>query len=146
LKVIAQRVSSAKVIINNNETHSSIKKGILAYVCFEIGDKDEVIDKFIHKIGSFSIFRGENDEMSLNLKNVEGELLIISQFTLAAVTEKGNKPSFHRALDSKKANSLYNLLLKRLSDSAIRFQSGVFGADMDIQSINEGPVTFLFEI
>ncbi len=84
--------------------------------------------------------------MSLNLKNVEGELLIISQFTLAAVTEKGNKASFHRALDSKNANSLYNLLLKRLSDSPIQFQSGVFGADMDIQSINEGPVTFLFEI
>ena len=145
MKVIAQRVSSAKVSINK-ETHASINKGILAYVCFEKGDKDEVIDKFIHKIGSFSIFRGENDGMSLNLKNIEGELLIISQFTLAAVTEKGNKPSFHRALDSKKANSLYNLLLKRLSDSAIRFQSGVFGADMDIQSINEGPVTFLFEI
>ena len=145
MKVIAQRVSSAKVSIKK-ETHASINKGILAYVCFEKGDKDQVIDKFIHKIGSFSIFRGENDEMSLNLKNVEGELLIISQFTLAAVTEKGNKPSFHRALDSKKANSLYNLLLKRLSDSAIRFQSGVFGADMDIQSINEGPVTFLFEI
>jgi len=145
MKVIAQRVSSAKVSINK-KTHAFINKGILAYVCFEKGDKDEVIDKFIHKIGSFSIFRGENDEMSLNLKNVEGELLIISQFTLAAVTEKGNKPSFHRALDSKKANSLYNLLLKRLSDSAIRFQSGVFGADMDIQSINEGPVTFLFEI
>ena len=145
MKVIAQRVSSAKVSINK-ETHALINKGILAYVCFEKGDKDEVIDKFIHKIGNFSIFRGENDEMSLNLKNVEGELLIISQFTLAAVTEKGNKPSFHRALDSKKANSLYNLLLKRLSDSAIRFQSGVFGADMDIQSINEGPVTFWFEI
>ena len=145
MKVIAQRVSSAKVSINK-KTHAFINKGILAYVCFEKGDKDEVIDKFIHKIGSFSIFRGENDEMSLNLKNVEGELVIISQFTLAAVTEKGNKPSFHRALDSKKANSLYNLLLKRLSDSAIRFQSGVFGADMDIQSINEGPVTFLFEI
>ena len=145
MKVIAQRVSSAKVIINN-ETHASIKKGILAYICFERDDKDEVIDKFIHKIGSFSIFRGENDEISLNLKNVESELLIISQFTLAAVTEKGNKASFHRALDSKNANSLYNLLLKRLSDSPIQFQSGVFGADMDIQSINEGPVTFLFEI
>ena len=131
MKVIAQRVSSAKVIINN-KTHASIKKGILAYVCFERDDKDEVIDKFIHKIGSFSIFRGENDEISLNLKNVE--------------TEKGNKASFHRALDSKNANSLYNLLLKRLSDSPIQFQSGVFGADMDIQSINEGPVTFLFEI
>ena len=101
------------------------------------------INRHFHSI---SIFRGENDEMSLNLKNVEGELLIISQFTLAAVTEKGNKASFHRALDSKNANSLYNLLLKRLSDSPIQFQSGVFGADMDIQSINEGPVTFLFEI
>ena len=145
MKVIAQRVSSAKVSINKKSL-ASINKGILAYVCFERGDKDEVIDKFINKIESFAIFRGENDEMSLNLKNVEGELLIISQFTLAAVTEKGNRPSFHRALDSKKANSLYNLLLKRLSDSAIRFQSGVFGADMDIQSINEGPVTFLFEI
>ena len=74
------------------------------------------------------------------------EMADVYQADNFVVTEKGNKPSFHRALDSKKANSLYNLLLKRLSDSAIRFQSGVFGADMDIQSINEGPVTFLFEI
>ena len=116
-------MSPIEKVIINKETHAYINKGILAYVCFEKGDKDEVIDKFIHKIGSFSIFRGENDEMSLNLKNVEGELLIISQFTLAAVTEKGNKASFHRAFDSKNANYLYNILIIRLSDSPIQFQS-----------------------
>ena len=84
--------------------------------------------------------------MSASLKEIEGELMIISQFTLAAITKRGNKPSFHKALDSKRANTLYNLLLKRLSDLSIRYESGIFGADMDVHSINKGPVTFLFDI
>tara|TARA_X000001036_G_C20195792_1_gene609447 strand:- start:36 stop:473 length:438 start_codon:yes stop_codon:yes gene_type:complete len=145
LQALAQRVSSAKICIDS-KTHSSINKGILAYVCFEKDDNEKVIDKFISKIINFTFFEGDNHIMSLSLKEISGELMIISQFTLAAITDKGNKPSFHRAAGTKKANFLYNLLLERLEQSAIRYQSGIFGADMDIHSVNAGPVNFSFKI
>ena len=145
MKAITQRVSSAKVCIKD-KTYASIKKGILAYVCFEQDDNDDVIDKFINKILNYHFFEGDTNIMSASLKEIEGELMIISQFTLAAITKRGNKPSFHKALDSKRADTLYNLLLKRLSDLSIRYESGIFGADMDVHSINKGPVTFLFDI
>ena len=145
MKAITQRVSSAKVCIKD-KTHASIKKGILAYVCFEQDDNEDVIDKFINKILNYNFFEEDTNIMSASLKEIEGELMIISQFTLAAITKRGNKPSFHKALDSKRANTLYNLLLKRLSDFSIRYKSGIFGADMDVHSINKGPVTFLFDI
>ena len=145
MKAITQRVSSAKVCINN-ETYASIKKGILAYVCFEKDDNEAVIDKFINKILNYKFFKEDNSIMSASLKEIEGELMIISQFTLAAITKRGNKPSFHKVLDSERANTLYNLLLKRLSDFSIKHKTGIFGADMDVHSINKGPVTFLFDI
>jgi len=145
LQALAQRVSSAKICINA-KTHASIKEGILAYVCFEKEDEEEVVDKFISKITNFSFFKGDNGIMSATLKEIGGELMIVSQFTLSAVTDKGNKPSFHRAAETDKANFLYNSLIRRLNESAIRFQSGVFGSDMDIHSVNAGPVTFSFKI
>ena len=145
MQALAQRVSSAKICINA-KTHASIKEGILAYVCFEKDDEEDVVDKFISKITNFSFFKGDNNIMSASLKEIGGELMIISQFTLSAVTDKGNKPSFHRAAETDKANFLYNSLIRRLNESAIRFQSGVFGSDMDIHSVNAGPVTFSFKI
>ena len=145
MQALAQRVSSAKICINA-KTHASIKEGILAYVCFEKDDEEDVVDKFISKIINFSFFKGDNNIMSASLKEIGGELMIISQFTLSAVTDKGNKPSFHRAAETDKANFLYNSLLGRLNESAIRFQSGVFGSDMDIHSVNAGPVTFSFKM
>ena len=145
MKAITQRVSSAKVCINN-ETYASIKKGILAYVCFEKDDNEAVIDKFINKILNYNFFEEDTNIMSASLKEIEGELMIISQFTLSAITKRGNKPSFHKVLDSERANTLYNLLLKRLSDFSIKHKTGIFGADMDVHSINKGPVTFLFDI
>ena len=145
MQALAQRVSSAKICINA-KTHASIKEGILAYVCFEKDDEEDVVDKFISKIINFSFFKGDNNIMSASLMEIGGELMIISQFTLSAVTDKGNKPSFHRAAETDKANFLYNSLIRRLNESAIRFQSGVFGSDMDIHSVNAGPVTFSFKI
>ena len=145
MQALAQRVSSAKICINA-KTHASIKEGILAYVCFEKDDEEDVVDKFISKIINFSFFKGDNGIMSATLKEIGGELMIVSQFTLSAVTDKGNKPSFHRAAETEKANFLYNSLLGRLDESAIRFQSGVFGSDMDIHSVNAGPVTFSFKM
>jgi len=145
LQALAQRVSSAKVCIDG-KTHSSINLGVLVFICFEKDDMEDVIHKFISKISNFAFFQGDTSIMSSNLKEIDGELMIISQFTLAAVTNKGNRPSFHRAAGTKKAKFLYNLLIEKLTDSPIRCQSGVFGAEMDIHSVNSGPVTFSFSI
>ena len=145
MQALAQRVLSAKICMNA-KTHASIKEGILAYVCFEAGDEEEVIDKFISKIINFSFFKEDNNTMSTSLKEIDGELMIVSQFTLSAITNKGNKPSFHKAASTEKANYLYDLLIERLNECPIRCQSGVFGSDMDIHSVNVGPVTFSFKI
>ena len=145
MQALAQRVSSAKIYIDS-KVYSSINTGILAYVCFEKDDSEEVIEKFIHKIINFSFFKGDSRVMSASLKEIEGELMIVSQFTLSALTDKGNKPSFHKAASTEKANYLYDLLIKRLKEFPVSFQSGVFGSDMDIHSVNAGPVTFSFKI
>ena len=145
MQVLAQRVSSAKIYIDA-KTYSSIKKGILVYICFEKDDSEAVIDKFISKIIHFSFFKGDRGVMSASLQEIKGELMIVSQFTLSAVTNKGNKPSFHKSAGTEKAKNLYDLLIKRLNEYPIHFQSGVFGSDMDIHSINAGPVTFSFKI
>ena len=89
MQALAQRVSSAKILINA-ETHASINQGTLAYVCFEKDDNEEVIDRFISKITNFCIFKGDNNIMSSSLKEIDGDLMIVSQFTLAGVTDKGN--------------------------------------------------------
>ena len=145
MQALAQRVSSAKIYIDA-KTYSSIKKGILVYICFEKDDSEAVIEKFISKIIHFSFFKGDRSTMSSSLKEIDGELMIVSQFTLSAVTNKGNKPSFHRSSGTEKANNLYDLLIKRLNKYPIHFQSGVFGSDMDVHSVNAGPVTFSFKI
>ena len=145
MQALAQRVSSAKICIDA-KTHSSINKGILAYVCFEKDDNEEVIEKFISKIINFFFFKGDSSIMSASLKEIGGELMIVSQFTLSAVTDKGNKASFHRAASTEKANFLYDLLIERLNECPIDCQSGVFGSDMDIHSVNAGPVNFSFKI
>ena len=145
MQALAQRVSSAKIHIDS-KVYSSINRGILAYVCFEKDDSEEVIEKFIHKIINFSFFKGDRGVMSASLQEIKGELMIVSQFTLSAVTNKGNKPSFHKSAGTEKAKNLYNLLIERLNEYPIHFQSGVFGSDMDIHSVNAGPVTFSFKI
>ena len=145
MQALAQRVSSAKIHIDS-KVYSSINRGILAYVCFEKDDSEEAIEKFIHKIINFSFFKGDRGVMSASLQEIKGELMIVSQFTLSAVTNKGNKPSFHKSAGTEKAKNLYDLLIQRLNEYQIHFQSGVFGSDMDIHSVNAGPVTFSFKI
>ena len=145
LQAIAQRVSSAKIYIDS-KIYSSIGKGVLAYVCFEKDDSEEAIEKFMSKIMNFSFFQGDRGSMSASLREIGGELMIVSQFTLSAVTLKGNKPSFHRAASTEKANYLYDLLIEKLNECPIHCQSGIFGSDMDIHSVNSGPVTFSFKI
>ena len=143
MQALAQRVSSAKICIND-KTHSLINEGILAYVCFEKDDNEEVIEKFISKIINFSFFTGDRSIMSENLKEIKGELMIVSQFTLAAVTKKGNKASFHQAAKTDDARALYDELIMQLNRSSINYKSGSFGANMNVSLVNTGPVTFSF--
>ena len=145
MKAITQRVSSAKVCINN-ETCASIKKGILAYVCFEKDDNEAVIDKFINKILNYKFFKEDNSIMSASLKELDEDILIISQFTLAAVTNKGNKPSFHKAAPPEKAEEVYEEFVNIFKESASNVKTGKFGEIMNINLINNGPVTFNFRI
>ena len=143
MQVLVQRVSSAEIFIND-QLHAKIKRGLLAFVCFESMDSDDVIDKFIKKMSSFYFFDGEKGAMSTNLQEIEVELMVVSQFTLAAVTSKSNKPSFHKAAPTSLALSLYNRLINKLDHSSINYQSGEFGANMNISLVNAGPVTFSF--
>ena len=140
-----QRVSSAEVFVDG-QTFSSIGNGCLVFLCIEAGDSSKQMKEMIEKIINFKMFDGPKGITSKSLKDADEEVLIVSQFTLSAVTNKGNKPSFHKSAGAEKAKNLYDLLIKRLSEYPIHFQSGVFGSDMDIHSVNAGPVTFSFKI
>ena len=143
MQALVQRVSSAEISIDDH-LHAKINCGLLAFICFELGDSVAVIDKFISKISSFCFFDDDSSILASNLKEIEGELMIVSQFTLAAVTKKGNKASFHKAAKTNDARALYNELIVRLDGSSINYQSGRFGADMNVSLVNNGPVTFSF--
>ena len=143
MQALVQRVSSAEIFINE-EQHAKIQTGLLAFVCFESADVESAIDQFIKKISEFTFFEDDRGVMALNLKEIDGELMLVSQFTLAAITNKGNKPSFHKAAKTDDARLLYNQLIKKLDQSSINYQSGDFGAKMNIALVNTGPVTFSF--
>ena len=143
MQALVQRVSSAEISIDDL-LHAKINCGLLAFICFELGDTVAAIDKFISKISSFCFFDDDRGILSSNLKEIQGELMIVSQFTLAAVTKKGNKASFHKAAKTHDARALYNELIARLDESSINYQSGRFGADMNVSLVNTGPVTFSF--
>ena len=143
MQALVQRVSSAEIFINE-EQHAKIQTGLLAFVCFESADVESATDQFIKKISEFTFFEDDSGVMALNLKEIDGELMLVSQFTLAAITNKGNKPSFHKAAKTDDARLLYNQLIKKLDQSSINYQSGEFGAKMNVALVNTGPVTFSF--
>ena len=143
MQALVQRVSSAEISIDDL-LYAKINCGLLAFICFELGDSLGVIDKFITKISSFYFFDDDDNILSANLKEIEGELMIVSQFTLAAVTKKGNKASFHQAAKTDDARALYDELIMQLNRSSINYKSGSFGANMNVSLVNTGPVTFSF--
>ena len=140
-----QRVSEAKVEINN-AIHSQIGKGVLIFLCIEIEDDFENAKKMVDKILNFCILEGDSNIMSASLKELDEDILIISQFTLAAVTNKGNKPSFHKAAPPEKAEEVYEEFVNIFKESASNVKTGKFGEIMNINLINNGPVTFNFRI
>ena len=138
-----QRVSEAKVEINNS-IYSEIGEGVLILLCVESDDDSQQAIKMSDKILNFCILEGDNGTMSASLRDLEEDVMIISQFTLAAITNKGNKPSFHKAAKPNKAKEIYDQFVKIFKDSSLNVQTGKFGEIMNITLTNKGPITFNF--
>ena len=139
-----QRVSKANVVIDKEE-NGAIERGFLLLVGVEEEDTKEDVDYLTRKISNLRIFEDEAGKMNLSLREVKGEILSISQFTLHADTKKGNRPSFIKAAKPHKAEQLYEDLNQNLRDEGFKVENGIFGADMAVSLINDGPVTILID-
>ena len=145
MRVVLQRVSEASVMIDRN-VKSSIEKGFLILVGIEAEDTQEDIEWLCRKIINMRIFGDEDDKMNLSLKDIDGEALIISQFTLHASTKKGNRPGFIKAAKPEVAIPLYEAFIKEFEKQFKKeVGTGEFGADMKVSLLNDGPVTIIID-
>lgn len=144
MKIVVQRVQNAEVKVEN-ETVGKINKGFLVLLGVTHGDTKENADYLVKKLCKLRVFRDENDKMNLSLKDVNGELLIVSQFTLYADCTQGNRPSFINAAGPEEANELYEYFCEECQKNGIKVEKGIFGADMKVSLLNDGPVTIIIE-
>lgn len=144
MKVLLQRVKRASVTIDE-KLFSFINHGILALVGIEKGDTIEQVNKLADKIFKLRIFEDENGKMNRSILDVKGEMLVVSQFTLCGDCKKGTRPSFDRSAPPDIANSLYEEFIEKIKNYGIKTGTGKFGAMMDVELINDGPVTFMLE-
>ncbi len=143
MKIVLQRVLSASVSVLEKEV-GRIEKGLLVFVGFENFDTKEKIDLMIKKIINLRIFSDENDKINFSVKDIFGEILCVSQFTLLADTKKGNRPSFLNAGDSKLSKELFDYFVRKIrNQSGLKVEQGVFGANMKISLTNDGPFTII---
>ena len=138
---IIQRVTTAKVTVNNQDI-GKIDTGILALVAVEKEDTQKDAERLLERILNYRIFADDNDRMNLSLRDINGGLLLVPQFTLAADTQKGNRPSFTSAAAPEKGRQLFEYLQLLATSSYPNVQFGQFGADMQVSLNNNGPVTF----
>lgn len=143
MKTVVTRVKNASVTIDN-KIISEIKNGLLVLVGFTENDNEEKIDYMVNKITNLRIFDDEKGIMNKSIKETDGEILSVSQFTLYGDASKGNRPSYIKALKGEEAIKLYDLFNKKLNET-IKTKTGIFGADMKVESINDGPVTIIIE-
>jgi D-tyrosyl-tRNA(Tyr) deacylase len=145
LLATVQRVSKAEVIIED-KTYSSIANGLLVLMCVEDNDTEKTTKEMVNKIINFRMLDGPKGITSKALKDSEEAVLIVSQFTLAAITNKGSKPSFHKAAKPEDAKLLYDKFVNEFKKAFNKVEVGKFGAFMEIALVNKGPVTFNFKI
>ena len=145
MKVVLQRVTSASVTVEDKIV-GEIQKGIVVLVGIEDADSQEDIDWLVGKITQLRIFGDENGVMNLSVEEVNGDVLVVSQFTLHAATKKGNRPSYIKAAKPEIAIPLYEKFVQQLeSELGKKVQTGVFGADMKVALVNDGPVTIIID-
>ncbi len=145
MKGLLQRVGSARVEVAG-EVVGAIDQGLLVLVAVEPGDTQATADKLLHKLLNYRVFSDEQGKMNLSLADIEGGLLLVSQFTLAADTRSGLRPSFSTAAAPALAAELFAYLQDRASSVHGKVASGRFGADMQVHLVNDGPVTFLIQV
>lgn len=145
MKLLLQRVSHASVVVDS-ATIGSIEKGLLLFVGIEKHDTSETLQKMTNKVLGYRVFSDSEGKMNLSVKDIAGGILAISQFTLAADTKKGLRPSFSSAAPPDTAHSLYLKFVERLKEQHHQVEEGSFGADMKVSLLNDGPVTFLLEM
>lgn len=144
MKLVVQRVKRANVKVHRDIV-GKIDKGYLVLIGITHTDTKEIADYLVKKLCNLRIFEDEQGKMNLSLKDVEGKLLIVSQFTLYANCENGNRPSFINAAKPNIANELYEYFCDKCKEKQIEVQKGIFGADMKVSLINDGPVTIILE-
>lgn len=144
MKVVVQRVSSASVSINA-EIVGSIQQGFLLLIGMGQNDQKPDVEWLVNKIVNLRVFNDENGKMNVNIKEIQGGCLCISQFTLHAKTKKGNRPSFIDAAKPENAIPLYEYFVSELKKEIQKVETGKFGADMQVSLVNDGPVTILLD-
>jgi D-tyrosyl-tRNA(Tyr) deacylase len=145
MRLLIQRVKEAKVTVQE-QVVGEIQKGLLLFLGIEETDTLQDVDWLIKKVIQLRIFNDENGKMNLSIQDVQGDFLVVSQFTLHASYKKGNRPSFARAASGEKAKSLYETFVQKLKEAYGKpVQTGIFGAYMQVHLINDGPVTILMD-
>ena len=145
MKAVIQRVSQSSVTINE-EIVAQIQQGLLVLVGIEDADNQQDINWLTSKIANLRIFGDENEVMNLSLKDIDGEMIVVSQFTLHALTKKGNRPSYIKASKPEIAIPLYESFVKQMEiELGKKVQTGQFGADMKVGLVNDGPVTIIID-
>lgn len=145
MKLVIQRVTCSNLYIDGSLI-SQIKQGLVVLIGISKSDSENVIDKLVKKLLNLKVFEDENSKMHYSILDIEGEILLVSQFTLYADTKKGNRPSFINAADPKNAEPLYNKFLEKLHIVlGDNIKTGRFGANMQIELVNDGPVTIIVE-
>ena len=144
MKALLQRVSHASVTVRN-QLVAKINGGLLVFLGVEKNDTEQQADYLARKIVNLRIFEDENGKMNLSLKDINGEILLVSQFTLAGDVSRGNRPGFETAAKPDDANRLYLYFSEQLRAQEIETKTGIFQADMQVELLNDGPVTFMLE-
>lgn len=144
MKFVAQRVASAALCVSG-ELVSEIGRGLVVYLGVKAGDNEKQAEKAMEKVALLRVFEDEAGKMNLSVRDVKGEVLLVSQFTLYGDAKKGNRPSFSEAERPERADALYEHAVSYLRSLGVPVQTGVFGADMQIEQHNDGPITIIYE-
>lgn len=144
MKLVVQRVKKAEVKVDGKSV-GKIDKGFLVLIGITHEDTKETADFLVKKLCHLRVFEDENGKMNTDISQVDGKLLIVSQFTLYANCKEGNRPSFTDAAKPEFANTLYEYFCKKCEENGVEVQKGIFGADMEVSLVNDGPVTIILE-